>query len=865
MPDGDELLRLALSQPRQAFARATRVLAERPGDHDASVAHQTRAIVLRDDGRLDEAMVELRAALRRARASGDDARAYDVQATLGVALVIAGRTAAGLAALDAAANGSTGVLAGRVLVRRGSLLARLGRRAQALDDLNRAITLLHRAGDQVWEARARNHRFGVYAIVGQAARADRDLVIAERLFAQTGQLLESAMAVQNRADVAGQAGDLPAALAFLDEAAARYAALGVVNPDLAFDRCKVLLAAGLAAEALAEADAAVAVQRAGRSVKKAELLFAAARAAQAAGRPEQAVARAGAARDLFRAQGRAWWQARASFVLLQARYAAGDHDGRLRSAAGRLADRLDELGVEEAPTAHLLAGRLAASAGRLADADRHLDLAARFRHRGPSYGRAAGWLAQALRCEARGAGPAALRACRRGLAAAADHQQRLGAVELRAHASAYGTELAAIGQRDALRRCDPRMLLLWSERWRAGALAPAAVRPPDDKELAADLVALRAVVRGLDAAGAAGTPTARLDQERRRLEAAIRARSRRTAGTSGPEGPELSRAGLAGMLAEFGDRVLVELVALDGELFAVTAVGRRVRTHLVGPLSAALREVELARFMLRRLAHGRARPGAAADLVVAGRRLESVLLGPAVSDLDGDAPVVVVPPGRLHAVPWSMLPTLARRPVRVAPSVATWLRARRDTGPRGRRTVLVVGPGLSGTVAEVARIAERYARPVVLTGSAATARDTLAALDGAWTAHVAAHGVFRPDNPLFSALRLDDGPLTVYDLGRLRRAPYRLILSSCESGVAAPVGGDELLGTISALVPAGTASLLASVVPVNDAAAAPLMAAFHDGLRAGAGFADALLAARGGGSGDVVATATALSFVALGR
>ena len=113
--------------------------------------------MLRDDGRIDEAMVELRAALRLARASGDDARAYDVQATLGVALVFAGRTAAGLAALDAAADGSTGVLAGRRGVAAGSLLARLGRRDEALADLNRAITLLHRAGDPVWEARARNH------------------------------------------------------------------------------------------------------------------------------------------------------------------------------------------------------------------------------------------------------------------------------------------------------------------------------------------------------------------------------------------------------------------------------------------------------------------------------------------------------------------------------------------------------------------------------------------------------------------------------------------------------------------------------------------------------------------------------------
>ena len=147
----------------------------------------------------------------------------------------------------------------------------------------------------------------------------------------------------------------------------------------------------------------------------------------------------------------------------------------------------------------------------------------------------------------------------------------------------------------------------------------------------------------------------------------------------------------------------------------------------------------------------------------------------------------------------------------------------------------------------------------------ATAGRVLAALDGASTAHVAAHGVFRADNPLFSSLRLDDGPLTVYDLGRLRRAPHHLILSSCESAVAAPVGGDELLGTVSALVPLGTASLLASVVPVNDAAAAGLMVDFHDALHAGKPFAEALLAARDRTSDDPVAAATALSFVALGR
>jgi tetratricopeptide (TPR) repeat protein len=866
MPDSDELLRLAVSRPAEAFVQATRVLEVTSNDLEASIAHQVRGIVLRDDGRLDEAMAELRSALRRAHASGVRERVLDVQATLGVALAIAGRTEAGLAALDAAVAESTGLLAGRVLVRRGGLLAKLGRRSEALADLNRAISLLHRAGDKVWEARARTHRFVVYAIVGQAARADRDLEIAERLLALTGQVLESAMAVHNRADVAVQAGDLPAALAFLDEAAARYTRLGVVSADLAFDRCKVLLAAGLAAEAFAEADAAVALHSAGRSVGKAELLFAAARAAQAAGRPGDAVQRARAARDLFRAQRRPWWQARASFVVLQARYDSGDHSGRLRADVGRLADRLEELGAEEAPTAHLLAGRLAIAHGRLAEADRHLDRAARFRRHGPSYGRAAGWLAQALRREAAGANAAALRACRQGLAAAAEHQHRLGAIELRVHASAYGTELAAIGQRDAVRRRDARMLLLWSERWRAGALAPTPVRPPEDPELAADLAALREVVRRLDAAHSTGQPVGRLDQERRRLESAIRARTRRAAAGEGSRGPDLSRAGLAAMLDAFDHLVLVELIALDGMLYATTVINRRIRMHVVGPVAAASREVDFARFLLRRLAYGRQLSGALWLLEEAGRELERVLLGSAAAALDGE-PVVIVPPARLHAVPWTMLPALRKIPVVVTPSAATWLRAGNMPMPRDRRVALVLGPGLKGTAVEVRQIGRGYPEAVTLGDGRATAEATLAALDGAWTAHVAAHGVVRGDNPLFSAVTLDDGPLTVYDLGRLRRAPLRLVLSSCESGVEIPVGTDGLLGMMSALVPLGTASMVASIVPVNDAATAPLMVEFHERLREGCSFGQALTAVRQAADADrdPMAVATALSFMALGH
>jgi tetratricopeptide (TPR) repeat protein len=865
--DHQRLLALTHSRPADAFAEATRMLAQDPDARTASVAHQARAIVLRDTGRVAEAIAELRVALRLASTLPDRERAIDVRATLGLTLALDGRTAAGLTALDEAVAASTGVLAGQVLARRGSLLGMLGRRTEALADLNRAITLLHRGGDEVWEGRARTHRFLLYAARGQTARADRDLAVAERLFAAAGQELESAFSVHNRADLAFRTGDLPAALGFLDEAEARYRALSVFNWDLALDRCAVLLAAGLAGEALAQTDDAIRrlTREGGLGRRLAELQFAAARAARAAGEPSVAADRASAARDLFRAQRRPWWHARASFVLLQARYDNGERGAGLRRLAGRMADRLDALGAEETPTAHLLAGRLAAEQGRTVDADRHFERAARFRHRGPTFGRAAGWLAHALRAEARHATRAALIACRRGLAAAEHHQRTLGAAELRAHATAYGTELAAIAQRHAVRRGDARMLLLWTERWRASAFAVPPVRPPDDPELAADLAALRDVVRRLDDARSAGSPTTRLEQDRRRLEASIQTRTRRIAGVAEAwDADGDGRPGLDAIVEGLGDHRLIEIVALDDTLYAVTVTGRHVRAHTVGPVADAVREVDLARFMLRRLAHGRPPPGALAALDAAGIRLQEALLGDAVADLDG-GPVVVVPPGRLHAVPWSLLPRLHGTSVRVAPSAATWLRAGLARPPRQRRVALVIGPGLGGTAAEVAKIAQGYPDTVVLADGEATADQTLTALDGAWTAHVAAHGVFRADNPLFSSLMLDDGPLTVYDLGRLRRAPLRMVLSSCESGVAVHVGADELLGMVSALVPFGTASLLASVVPVNDEATVGFMVAFHDQVLAGSSFADALVHARQRAANDPVAAATALSFVALGR
>lgn len=868
----DELLPLVFSRPREAQARAREVLTGRPDSYDASVAHQAVGIVQREFGDAAAGLRETRAALRMARLTGSAEREADVLATLGMALVYGGRTAEGLAAFDNAMRMSKGVVAGKVLHRRGIAMLTIGRHTAALDDMHRAVATMRRAGDQIWTARALNARGLVYLTIGLTARADADIVAAGRLFAGTSQVLESIQPVHNRAVVAFASGDLPAALSYLDEAAARYRPLNVPTPDISIVRCMVLLAAGLAAEALSEADAALAdfERMHGRSTQKAELLLIAASCALAAVQPQVALDRAQAAHSLYRRQHSVWWQARAAAVLVQAKYAAGLASGRLLLEASRAATALEALAPGDAPQAHLLAGRVALELGRRQDADRHLLAAARSRRRGPALARASGWLSEALRAQAADDPRRMLAACSRGLAVLDEHRFTLGASELRAHATAYGVEMAALAQRHAVQAGRPRLLLSWSERWRATALAVPAVRPLADTELTAGLAALREVTRRLEYTRRQDPPGPSaqrqqvvLEREQRRLEGVVRARALRARGAAHPGRAVVS---ISELLDRLGTTQLIEITDVDGSLHVLVCRAGRVRQFTAGRAADAIRAAAFARFALRRLAHSR--PGddpdsALAILKAVGPELQNALLGPACRFL-GDRPTVIVPPGKLHAIPWALIPVLRERVVSVAPSAAAWLRARNARPPSRRHVTLVRGPGLATDGAEVPVVAKLYDDVTVLAGGEATAGNVLRDLDGAWLAHIAAHGNFRADSPLFSALRMHDGPLTVYDLEQLRCAPYRLILPSCDSGVAASAGADELLGLVSSLLPLGTAGLIASVVPLNDHAVVPVMLELHRCLQAGQSLAESMYAVRSGRGGDPAQDATAISLVAFG-
>ena len=371
--------------------------------------------------------------------------------------------------------------------------------------MRRALRGIRRAGDSVWEARALASRGVIHLARGALANAENDIARAEELFQAAGQELEAVDSLRHRGLIAFCRGDIPRTLSLYDEAARRYAPISPAPPELAFDRCAALMAAGLPSDAL-EVVEQVLAESAIQPRSRAELLLAAGNAALAADDPAKALIAARKARLLFRRQGREWWEMRADLVIVRARRDSGEHGSSLLKACIAVGERMHELRTEDAPHALLLAGRFAAEQGS-ESAHGLLSAAARYKRNPSALIRATGWLAQAVDREASGDPHGVFAACSRGLDALDEHRMSLGSSELRALATGHGEELANLALREAVLTGDARRLLTWSERWRATALTQPPVRPPREARLASQLATLRSQSLHLDGVRA-GNPAA---------------------------------------------------------------------------------------------------------------------------------------------------------------------------------------------------------------------------------------------------------------------------------------------------------------------------------------------------------------------
>lgn len=265
---------------------------------------------------------------------------------------------------------------------------------------------------------------------------------------------------------------------------------------------------------------------------------------------------------------------------------------------------------------------------------------------------------------------------------------------------------------------------------------------------------LAQTLTALRRARALGGPVEALERDVRRLVLATRPRGARETVAA----PDLS---------------LVSFILHRGRMTAVTVLNGRARLRVVTDPAELVQTAKLA---LR-----------------AGRPVAADVL-PEVDE------VIVIPDGVLHDLPWAAL----RPKVHVLPRLSCW-REPRDT--RGR--VWISGPAVCRE--EVPTLQRKHGG--LIAGS--TVEEALRALEGAGVAHIAAHGEVNVDNPLFSYLELDDGPLYGYDIARIEHPPEIVVLSACESGLA------------RAFLDAGTRAVIASVLPVPDAQVSEAMVEVH--------------------------------------
>jgi CHAT domain-containing protein len=98
---------------------------------------------------------------------------------------------------------------------------------------------------------------------------------------------------------------------------------------------------------------------------------------------------------------------------------------------------------------------------------------------------------------------------------------------------------------------------------------------------------------------------------------------------------------------------------------------------------------------------------------------------------------------------------------------------------------------------------------------------------------LAAHGIFRRDNPMFSALQLADGRINLLDLSKIRLDADLLTLSACNTGSSVAIGGDELVGLMRGFLQAGARSLLVTLWEIDDSSTHEFMRAFYGFLAVG--------------------------------
>jgi CHAT domain-containing protein len=212
--------------------------------------------------------------------------------------------------------------------------------------------------------------------------------------------------------------------------------------------------------------------------------------------------------------------------------------------------------------------------------------------------------------------------------------------------------------------------------------------------------------------------------------------------------------------------------------------------------------------------------------------------------------VGIIPHGVLHLLPFQALMDARGRylvennPIFYTPSATIYYQnTQKPTVGGDKLLAMALGEmnigmfsALPGTQKEVEGIKKIW--PDIKTATEAQSTEGLVKSNssGYQYIHLATHGVFNEDQPVYSFLLFapsdqDDGQLTVNEVFSLSLNAKVVVLSACQTGLGKVNAGDEMVGLSRAFIYAGSRSVLASLWSVADEPTAALMVGFYTYLK----------------------------------
>lgn len=414
---------------------------------------------------------------------------------------------------------------------------------------------------------------------------------------------------------------------------------------------------------------------------------------------------------------------------------------------------------------------------------------------------------------------------------------------------------------DATSESDPDSGAAWSERFKTAGpwspsdaflgSSPARQRIGESlSDLASRVTAMSGAIADAEGRRAmvAGAPPAAFQQLQRRLRDQLTALEQ-PGGTTSESISELASA-IHGLSRT---RPVVQLHAGRDDIIAFVSDGGETRAHRYPD------GIEYAREWLGRWRYQIEFTAATRTRLTAAQVAEEAELLkqfgrwflPPLEIRENARELLILPEGLLAGVPWAALDDgrgslVDRYEVILAPSVRHHLRAAEGSA-RGAGSRVFVGrhDGLTHLVEELATVRDRFA------GADLTIHDPSRRSD--WPADVAeevwhytGHADLRRDNPFYSSLLLEDGPLFAADFRLMHNRVGLVTLAACRTGQHTGLPGEEATGLVRSLLEMGASNVVASHWAVSDLSTSRWIDLFYKHYLGGASAARATrLAARG--------------------